>query len=162
MGNQHEIQQVSPREGFGAVIRVRPSHAHEVRRLLDEARDRGTFYTLFRPAGEPIDFPNLDGPYVILGPQQSDHVIIQSGGKMWCGYEAFVDHVRMLAPHLEDTLFFVGDEEYYIDEFRLSGGQLHYHRVHQGYGWPVADYLRHRGVPSVADQIAAPDPAPSG
>jgi hypothetical protein len=142
VGNQREIRQVSPREGLGAAIRVRPSQSDEVRKLLDDATERGTFYTHLSPAGERIEFPNLDGPDVSLDPQPCDHIVIQSGGKMWCGYEAFVGHVSSLAPYLEDALFFVGDEEDYIDEFRLAGGELHYRRVHQG-GWlPVSEYIR--------------------
>ena len=57
-----------------------------------------------------------------------------------------MDHVRDLAPHLENALFFIGDEEDYIDEFLLSDSQLLYRRVHQGYWWPVDDYIRSQGL----------------
>lgn len=144
MGNQREIRQVSPREGRGVVIPVQVGHSGEVRRLLGDVDQQCRFYTYFRPAGEPIEFPNMDGPAVVLGSQSRDHVVIQSGGKMRCGYEAFVDHVRALATHLDDATFFIGDEEDYIDEFRLSGGRLYYCRVHEG-GWlPVDEYIRSR------------------
>jgi hypothetical protein len=150
VGNQREIRQVSPREGLGVVIPVRPGHSGAVTQLLDNDDEKSRYYTYFQPAGEPIEFPNLDGPDVALGPQPRDHVAIQSGGKMWCGYEEFVDHVRLLAPHLEDAFFFVGDEEEYIDEFRLSDGQLHYRRVHEG-GWrPVDEFIRSLGLGSTA------------
>ena len=157
MGNQREIRQVSPREGLGVIIRVRPHHASEVTRLLGDNDEQCRFYIYFRPAGESIGFPNLDGPDVALGPQPGDHVVIQSGGKMWCGYEAFVGRVRSLAPHLEEALFFVGDEEQYIDEFRLSGGGLRYRRVHEG-GWrPVDEFIRSLGLGSTAGPSAAAD-----
>jgi hypothetical protein len=142
VGNQREIRQVSPREGLGVVIPVRPGHAGEATQLLGDKDEQCRLYTYFRPAGEPIEFPNLDGPDVALGPQPGDHIVIQSGGKMWCGYEAFVDRVRALTPHLEDALFFVGDEEDYIDEFRLSGGELHYRRVHEGSWRPVDEFIQ--------------------
>ena len=139
MGNQRMIQQVSPRAGPGVAIPVvRPGHVEEITRLLGDDDQRCQFYTYFYPAGEPVDFPNLAGPDVALGLQPCAFVGIQSGGNMvGCGYEAFVDHVRALAPHLSDTHFFVGDGEDYIDEFRLSGGHLHYRRAHQG-GWRAA------------------------
>jgi len=146
MGNLRNIRQVSPREGLGVVIPIRAGCAVEVSRLLGDNAERCRFYTYFCSAGEPIEFPNLDGPDVALAPQPHDHLVIQSGGKMWCGYEVFVDHVRTLAPHLEDALFFVGDEEDYIDEFRLSSGELHYSRVHEG-GWrPVEEFIRSLGL----------------
>jgi hypothetical protein len=144
VGNQREIRQVSPREGRGVVIPVQVGHSGEVRRLWGDVNQQCRFYTYFRPAGEPIEFPNMDGPAVVLGSQSRDHAVIQSGGKMWCGYEAFVDHVRALATHLDDATFFVGDEEDYIDEIRLSGGKLYYRRVHEG-GWrPVVEFIRSR------------------
>ena len=115
MGNQREIRQVSPREGLGVVLPVRAGRAAEVIRLLGDADERFRFYIHFYPAGAKIEFNNLDGADVAVGAQPSDHIIIQSGGKMWCGYDTFVERVRALAPHLEDGLFYVGDEEDYID-----------------------------------------------
>ena len=61
---------------------------------------------------------------------------------MWCGYDAFVSRVRMLATHVEDALFYIGDEEDYIDEFRLSAGELFYRRVHSG-GWRLLEEFLH-------------------
>lgn len=146
MGNQREIRQVSPREGLGVIIPVRPGHASEVTQLLGDNDEQCRFYTYFQRAGDPIEFPNLDGPDVALSPRRQDHIVIQSGGKMWCGYEAFVDLVRALSPHLEDALFFVGDEEEHIDEFRLSGGGLHYRRVHEGCWRPVDEFIQSLGL----------------
>lgn len=160
MGNQREIRQMSPREGLGVVIPVRPGDAGEVTRLLGDQDEQCRFYTYFRPAGEPIEFPNLDGPDVALGPQPRNHIVIQSGGKMWCGYEEFAHRVRALAPYLEDALFFVGDEEEYIDEFCLSGGELRYRRVHEGCWRPVDEFIRSLGLGSMAEPGAAPDRDP--
>jgi hypothetical protein len=157
VGKQWEIRQVSPREGLGVVIQVRPRHTDQVTKLLGDKDEQCRFYTYFTPAGELIKFPNLDGPNVEIVPQAGDHIVIQSGGKMWCGYEAFVDHMRALAPHLEDTLFFVGDEEEYIDEFRLTAGEPRYRRIHKG-GWrPVDEFIQALGLGSRAEQSAAPD-----
>jgi hypothetical protein len=139
MGNQREIRQVEPRRCLGAVVRVRPGSADKVRVLLETLA--GHYYTYFKPAGEPVAFPNLDGPDADLGVLAGDHVAIQSGGKMWCGYEEFVAHLGELAAYLEDALFYVGDEEDYIDEFRIRAGRLEYRRVHQGGWWAVEDFL---------------------
>lgn len=145
MGNQREIRQVEPRSSLGVVLKILPDKADAVRDLLGQFA-KGHFYTLLIPAGESVAFPNLDGPNVDLGLLPGEHLAIQSGGKMWCGYEDFVDHVRQLAPFVEEGLFFVGDEEDYIDEFRIRSGKLNYSRVHSGSWWPVDDFLRTRGI----------------
>jgi hypothetical protein len=92
-----------------------------------------TFYTsLGPPAGEPVKFPNLDGDTTDLGMLEGEYLIIQSGGKMWCGYGAFIEHIRQLAPYLSDALFYINDEVGYcgfLDEFRIRGGRLEYRRV---------------------------------
>lgn len=140
MGNQHEIVQVEPRRCNGVALRVVPGHGRTVRELLESAG--GEFYTGFVAVGEPLEFPNLLGPPTSLGVLDGDHVTVQSGGKMWCGYDAFVDHVRKLSPYLEDALFYVADEEDFIDEFRFRAGELQYRRVHQGGWWPLDDFLQ--------------------
>lgn len=142
MGNQREIRQVAPRDGLGVVIPIRAGCTPALTKVLGGQENCFRFYTYKVAAGEAIAFPNLDGPDITLAPQSCDHLVIQSGGKMWCGYEAFVEHVRTLAPFLANAHFFVGDEEDYIDEFRLSDGVLHYRRVHEG-GWvPVDEFIR--------------------
>ncbi len=143
VGNQREIRQVEPRQCLGVVIRVLPEAVDQVRAILEPLE--GRYYIYSRPAGEPVVFSNLDGPDVNLGVLPGDHVVIQSGGKMWCGYEQFVQFVAQLAPLLEDALFYVGDEEDYIDEFRIRDGRLDYQRVHEGGWWDVEDYLRTTG-----------------
>jgi len=147
MGNQREIRQVAPRTGLGVIVPVRDGHSDQVESIIKTSKERGSFYTYFCPADEPIEIANMDfEPDIRQPPSEYDHVAIQSGGKMRCGYEQFVDHVRELAPHLEDAHFFVGDEEDYIDEFLLKGGQLHYTRVHQGFWWDLEDFLAPRRV----------------
>jgi len=141
MGNQLEIRQLWPREGLGVVIPVRSGCANEVIQRLGTFEEQCRFYTYFSSKGTPVEFPNMDGPNVSLAPQPHDHVVIQSGGKMWCGYNAWVERLGALAEYLEDSLFFVGDEEFYIDEFQLSNGKLHYCRVHEG-GWrPLSEFI---------------------
>jgi hypothetical protein len=149
VGNQREIRQVSPREGRGVVIPIQVGHSGEVRRLLGDVNQQCRFYTCFRPAGEPIEFPNMDGPAVVLGSQSRDHAVIQSGGKMWCGYEAFVDHVRALATHLDDATFSSGTRKTISTSFsclavnyttvasmRAAGGPL---MNSYGHGTQIAD-----------------------
>jgi hypothetical protein len=147
MGNQREIRQVLPRSGLGAILRVRAGQGAHVKNLIGTSRARGNFYTYFCPAGEPIEIPNMDTSLDLRrDASEHDHVAIQSGGKMWCGYERFVAHVGHLAPLLEDAQFFVGDEEDYIDEFMLIDGQLRYRRVHQGGWWDLEDFLTSRAT----------------
>ncbi|MFK3649537.1 hypothetical protein ACI2IY_14040 [Lysobacter enzymogenes] len=143
MGNQREIRQISPREGLGVVIAVRPGRRDEMLRILGDTSVRH-FYTFFSPAGERIAFPNLDGPDVDQDPQGCDAVIIQSGGKMWCGYEALVQNLRELAPFLEDAHFFVVDEEGFVDEAKLRDGALHFRRVGEGHFGNVEDFIVER------------------
>ncbi|MBN7135164.1 hypothetical protein A7A76_10395 [Lysobacter enzymogenes] len=144
MGNQREIRQVSPRDGLGVVIAVREGRRDEVLRVLGDTSVRH-FYTFFCPAGVRIAFPNLDGPDVDQDPQDCDVVVIQSGGKMWCGYEAFVQSLRELAPFLEDAKFFVADEDWLVDEADLRDGVLHFRRVGEGYV-DVTSFLAERRI----------------
>lgn len=146
MGNQREVRQVSPRSGLGVILLVRVGLATDAKRLVDTLEQQSC-YMHFCPAREPIEIPNLDSTFDIRqSPSDRDHIAIQSGGKMWCGYENFIDHVRSLAPLLEDAQFFVGDEEDYIDEFSIVDGKLLYKRVHQGFWWGLAAFLSSRGV----------------
>ena len=46
-----------------------------------------------------------------------------------------------LAPMVDDVIFYAGDEDIYIDEFRIVAGTLHYKRVHEGYWRDLNDYL---------------------
>ncbi|QQP95557.1 hypothetical protein [Lysobacter enzymogenes] len=154
MGNQRQIRQVSPRDGVGVVIAVRAGGRGEVLRVLGDTSVRH-FYTFFSPAGERIAFPNLDGPDVDLDPQDRDAVIIQSGGKMWCGYEAFVQNLHELAPFLEDAKFYVADEDWHVDEADLRDGALHFRRVGEGYV-TVTSFLEDRRA------NAADEASPSG
>jgi hypothetical protein len=132
MGNQRQIFQLSPRKGPGVVIAVRNRHEPELRKLTGRANKLQHFYCILFEAGEAIQFPNLDGPDTSLSPIPSVCLAIQSGGKMWCGYEAFVEFLSSLAPHLEDARFFIGDELDYIDEFRITEGKLECNRIHKG------------------------------
>lgn len=130
LGNQREFRQLIPRKGLAVVIPIRIGNRAAVESTLGEPCERHRFYIDLSPAGEPIHIPNLDGPDVTLPSQPFDCVTIQSGGKMWCGYEEFVERVRELAPFLSNSLFYVGDEEDDIDEFQIIDGVLKYSRVH--------------------------------
>lgn len=138
MGNQRTLRQTEPFPCHGAALRVRPGGEAAVEAWLD-AHDR--FCTHFVAAGDEVEFPNLDAGPTRLGTLPGAHVVVQSGGKMWSGYPAFLDHLRWRAPHLEDARFLVADEWTRIDEVRVHGGALHLRRVYEG-GWlPLDAYL---------------------
>ncbi|MGL6074619.1 MAG: hypothetical protein ACRC8S_10705 [Fimbriiglobus sp.] len=146
MGNQHEFRQLTPRKGLGVVIPIRLGHTPDVDRILGEPTERYRFYISIVPAGETIEVDNLDWGMRRLDAQPYDCVTIQSGGKMWCGYDVFIQRIRDLAPFLDDALFYVGDELDFIDEFRLIDGALHRQRLHRGYYLDVRKFLRSRGI----------------
>lgn len=151
MGNQREIRQTSPRNGFGVTLCVRVGRGAEAKHLIDDQNLIARFYSYFCPAGEPIEIPNMDSACNIRqDASDRDYIAIQSGGKMWCGYEKFVAHVRLLAPALEDAQFFVADEEDYIDEFLIVDGELRYKRVQQGFCPDLEEYLLSRDADSNA------------
>lgn len=142
MGNQREIRQISPAYRLGVAIPILDGCESIVLKLVSE-RDAGNFYTYIAPANEVGRIHNMDGDEVDLGILQHETFIIQSGGKMWCGYFAFRDHIAAVAKYLADAAFLVGDEIDYIDEYRISNRSLHYRRVHSG-GWrPIDAYIRH-------------------
>jgi hypothetical protein len=128
----------------GVVLAIIAGESAKVAALLGT---RIGYYIYFAPADKPISFDNLAGPDVDLGIREGDHIVIQSGGKMWCGYENFVELVRELAHSLEDSLFYVGDQEVcYVDEFRIQNRCLQYRRVHQGTYLPVEMFLESHGI----------------
>ena len=89
MGNQREIIQTEPVRRRGVVLRVRPEAAAAARELVEPAG--GKFYSYVVLAGEPDSLHNMDGPVgqddEALPPADVLRVAIQSGGKMWCGYD---------------------------------------------------------------------------
>jgi hypothetical protein len=147
MGNQREIVQVEPRKCRGAALRIRIPHEATVIELVQ--RSQGHYYSYVVPAGSSVVIGNMDGPDTDLGVLGGRYIAIQSGGKMWCGYDAFVTHVRSLAEYVEDALFYVGDENDYIDEFQIRAGTLAYRRVHHGSWRPIEDYLTRATASSV-------------
>jgi hypothetical protein len=103
---------------------------------FDELRD----YRLIPERSTGIlEFPNLDHADVRLE-RTGEFLCVQSGAKMWCGYENFVAKVAELSPCLEDALFYVADEEDYVDRFSIQDGRLNYSRVHAGHWWPLNDF----------------------
>ncbi len=140
MGNQREIRQVYPTCQLGVAIVLRPGGVTSVQNILNEEELRH-FYTQLAPANAPLTIHNMDFDSAELGASPFARFVIVSGGKMWCGYEAFGQHIARVAPYLEDALFFVGDEESYIDRFAIKDGQLTLTRVHEGYWRPVDEYI---------------------
>jgi len=82
-----------------------------------------------------VEITGLTGPDRRVEGLHGGYLVIQDGGKMWCGYRNFVNHIRKLAPMLEDALFCIQDEdERFIDEFRIENRHLQYKRIQQGCG----------------------------
>ena len=143
MGNQREIRQVSPTVHLGVAIQIREGATESVIGILAK-HATGHFYTYVATANDDCSIPNMDDNETRIGSSRAARFIIQSGGKMWCGYEAFCDHIADVAEYLHDAQFFVGDEEDYIDEFQIANGKLILSRVHSG-GWrSVHEYLAER------------------
>ena len=139
MGNQREIRQVNPLRYPGAILRVRSDALLETQRIFENLNDR--FYTRVESANGTIGFPNLDGPDTIVEGLVGDFITIQSGGKMWCGYENFTQHISELASLVDDALFYVGDENGDIDMFLIANGALRFKRVYSGPRLTLEDYL---------------------
>jgi hypothetical protein len=141
MGNQREIRQVFPVVQLGVAIPIRDGFADTIANILGQSA-KGHFYTYLAPPDEEYTIPNMDFGDTPIGRSRVSRFIIQSGGKMWCGYEAFCGHIASVAQYLADALFLVGDEEDYIDQFSISDGEMNYERVHTGCWRPVEDYIR--------------------
>lgn len=140
MGNQREIRQFSPRLGISALISIRDGHATQVRAIL--GHDTAHFYMRLLPANCSMVLHNLDLGPVTLNAHALETLHIQSGGKMWCGYERFQEVLSELAPHLHDATFFVGDEVSRIDRFDIAMGELLVTCVHDEYWIDLEDYMR--------------------
>ncbi len=142
MGNQREIRQVSPRFHLGVEVAISDGSVDSVANILSE-HEVGQFYTYIAKANEDYSISNLDFGDTNIGTSPAPRFIIQSGGKMACGYEAFCEHLARVSRYLHDAQFFIGDEDC-IDEFRIVDQQLNLRRVHAGGLWCVEDYLRQR------------------
>lgn len=141
MGNQREIRQISPTHRLGVAVRILDECESIVSTLLNEHK-QGHFYTYIAAANEDHRIYNMDADETDLGILRYPTFIIQSGGKMWCGYDAFHNHIAAIAEFLTDATFLVGDENDYIDEYRISNRSLDYRRVHSGYWMPIDKYIR--------------------
>jgi hypothetical protein len=130
---------------------------------------RGYYMSLQRSDGS-LAFPNLDADEARID-RPGEFLCIQSGAKMRCpsfpppppprtplerlfqgflrhvhqrmngGYKGFVNLLESLAPHLEDALLYVADEEDFVDRLAFSRGRLERTCVHSGYwcsldNWP--------------------------
>lgn len=143
MGNQREIRQLLPSARLGVAIPIRREFADAVSEILAQ-HDKGHFYTYLAAAFEDLVISNLDFGETRLDPSNTPRFIIQSGGKMWCGYTEFCDHIARVAKYSYDALFFVGDEEGVIDQFEIKDRTLTITRVHSGFYWLIEDFIEQR------------------
>lgn len=143
MGNQREIKQLRPIRRNGFAVPVSDTAASRIREILAR-HDFGHFYTYLLERDEQGIIPSLDGEATDLGVLLAPHLVIQSGGKMRCGYDNFKDHIFKLSPYVPDSMFLLGDEDQYIDQYEILSGQLYYNRVHDGGWWDLSDYIAKR------------------
>ncbi len=137
MGNQHEVRQTEPfRVEAGAAIPVKAGHYEALLRKEEELHD---YRMLLEESEGLLEFPNLDQQATRLE-RAGQFLCIQSGAKMWCGYRAFIAKLEQLSPHLEDAVFYIADEEDFVDRFSIKGGALQYKRVHSGGWYPLDDF----------------------
>jgi hypothetical protein len=137
MGNQREVRQTKPfRVEHGAAIPIRDGQIDAVR---DQIGQNVTFYMIPTSSDGYFSFPDLDYEDTTVD-RKGDLLCIQSGGKMWCGYEEFVGKVRRIAQFLEYATFYIADEEDCVDRFVVRNGGLDYQRVHQGSWFPLDAY----------------------
>jgi hypothetical protein len=134
MGNLHTIIQVKPNSlgETGAVLRIQNERVKQVREFLRPTK--GTYYTT-----------------VLLGVLDRAYVAIRSEIKMSCGYDNFINHITQLAPHLEDAMFYVMDENGFLDEFEITSGRLNYERVSAGYPHTGLDLIDHLAAKSILE-----------
>ena len=140
MGNQREIRQIEPCSRLGVCIPVSEGKAGVVRSIVD-SHSIGHFYSYLYDVGAEQSIPNMDGADSDLGVLVNPAFVIQSGGKMWCGYPSFTQHITEVSPYLSDATFLVGDEEDYIDEFEIRSGSLKVTRLVSGFWMSVEDYI---------------------
>lgn len=141
MGNQREIRQVFPIYQLGVAIPIREGFALKIASILAQF-PKGHFYTYVVPPDEDFVIPNMDFGDTPIGRSPASRFVIQSGGKMWCGYDAFCKHIASVAQYLEDALVLVGDEEEFIDQFSIANGAMVFKRVNSGVWRSVEDYIR--------------------
>lgn len=105
MGNQREIRQIAPTQNLGVAIPICDQCVQSIADILAQ-HETHHFYTHIAPPGDATSFPNMDGDDTRLAASTTARLIIQSGGKMWCGYDAFCGHIADISQHLHDAHFF--------------------------------------------------------
>lgn len=149
MSNVHALQQVRPYRCQGCILRVHTSFIDAVEHLLTSLH--GRYHSYFAAPNDRVAILNLHAADTIMPVLPGAYVVLQSGSKMRCGYEAFIAHMRHLAPFVADAAFYVADEEDYLDQFVLRDGQLHYQRGLEGASWNLDAYLAQEGFAPLAE-----------
>jgi hypothetical protein len=127
MGNQREIRQLLPFVvRWGAAIPIRGGQYDLLLSQHDRLHD---YRMLVQRSQGTLRFPNLDYEDANVR-RLGDYLCLQSGHKMWCGYEQWVAFLSDISPSLLDATFYVGDELGFIDRFDITKGHLDRERVH--------------------------------
>ena len=143
MGNLREVRQLPLTEDYGVIINIRENKAQEVLKIFKE-QEHIAYYTYYVPVNKGYSIENLDYGSLCLKESEKHRIVIQSGGKMWCGYKIFCNHLKRLAKYLENVEFLIGDEIDYIDKFSIKNGILKIERVHSGYWLPIDSFVKYQ------------------
>ena len=137
MGNQHEVRQLEPfLVRWGAAIPIKAGHWNELLAKTEELQRHSMFVAQSNGA---FEIENMDyGPVRVE--RGGEFLAIKSGGKMWCGYRAFIDLLTSLARLLENAEVYVADEQDFVDRIVIRAGRLEYERVHSGSYFGLDDW----------------------
>jgi hypothetical protein len=144
MGNQHEVRQMKPFfVQWGAAIPIKPGQS---KALLGTVTDLQDYRMRVEHSDGTFEIQNLDYENVHIE-RAGDFLCIQSGAKMWCGYQAFLTALSALAGFLDDALIYIADELEFVDQLVIGQGALQVTRVHSGSGCSLDDWPETRLPP---------------
>ena len=137
VGNQHEVRQLEPfLVQWGAAIPIKAGFFDNLQGKMAELQRH---YMFVERSDGAFQIVNLDYDSAHIE-RTGEFLCIQSGGKMWCGYRAFIDLLTSLAPQLENATLYIADEQDFVDRIVINAGSLKCERVHFGFGYPLDDW----------------------
>jgi tetratricopeptide (TPR) repeat protein len=124
MGNLHRVLQVKPAVHIdGAVLRVKPGVAGRARRVYNKIKKRDYTEFIRETASVRVNNINID-QNIFNDPDENEYLVVQSGGK-WGYDDALINLLAVMAPYLEDSLFYIDDEyQGYVEEFSIKDDTL--------------------------------------